>query len=249
MPAILADAMPSNTPLVNPTGAFPFTVGLWVRPTAAVFTPIFTCANALGDFMDMFIGGTANQQFGMQSSSTGGANTQNTSIGNIVANSFTYMLCRWIDVNNIRIHIVNPAGTISSAQNTATITNAPSAFTQSQFGGNIGAGNFTGQVAEFFCTNTDIWPGGGVMDSAAIWQLAKYGPFQNNRIGDAVQYYIPFIQNFGADFPEPMENYSKQGLSPIWTNQAAAGFTGGSPPPILMPYKRPYDFIRSGMVG
>lgn len=243
MPAVLSDALQSSTtPLV--TGAFPFTVGLWVKPTAAVFTPICSNSNALGDIGFLFIGGTAGQQFGMQINTNGGANSTNTAVGNVVAGAWFYMIARFIAVNNFRLHLVNSSGVVASAQSTTTVTVPPSAFTTAQFGGTVGAGNFSGSVAEVFSTNTDIWPGGGVMDSAAIWQIAKWGPFSVGAIGDQVQYYIPFIQNFGADFPDPTENYSKQGLSPIWTNQAAAGFTGGSGPPILGPYKRPSDSRR-----
>lgn len=232
----------SNIPLAT---GLPTTCAFWVKPDAAVFKPLIFAGTNVGGSEDLFLGlgGTANQNFVIGADGTG--TSVIVGIGTVVSGAWTYVIGRWSSAINRWIHLVNPDGTISSLQDTTTV-NAPSGMTQSSMGGNFGAANFAGTIAELWVANIDVQPDGAVIDSAFLWQLAKWGPFSVKRVSDAVQYYQPFIQNAGADYPDPMENYSKNTLDPIWTNTGVTN--AGQGPPILYPYPRPNDFIRRSMI-
>lgn len=243
MSVLFTSTLTADLPLA---AALPCTVAFWMKPDAAVFKPVVIAGTDVAGTNDLYLalGGTAAQHFVIGADGPG-PTSGTFGIGTMVPGAWTYVMGRFSGIANRWIHIINPDGTITSGQDTTSVA-APTGMTQSQFGGNFGAANFAGTIAEFWVSTIDVYPGGGAIDAAFLRQLAGRGPFVIPSIANTIAYYLPFGPSSGEGPPDPVESYTQSGRNPKWTNLGAT--VGGDIPPIWPNYSRPKDIRRIAVI-
>lgn len=216
--------------------AVPFTIGMWILPRSV---------SALQYVVGTGDTGSSSAGFSVRISATGqwiinatsgGVSSEGT-IAGAIANSWSYVLARFITTTNRRMSVLFPDGSISHAQNTTSRTplaaeidhwtiGARELATASQF--------VNGQVAEFFLSDADVQVDGAQTDAALVRQLAYGGPFSiPHVVNNIIEYHSfrvdPTKPRLGEDF------YGRAGIQ-SW---AAAGTPAAGPHPPL-----PYWFVR-----
>lgn len=148
-----------------------------------------------------------------------------------------FWVWRYIATNNKRLSIFGEAGDIThlaSTNTTAVVaTNLNLGVTNA---GSVGTDFWWGGMAEIGLTNTDIMPGGGVMDNTLLRQLAYYGPFSIGHIAASIGMYMPLNSQTGLGIETPAEgSWGSRGRM-TWT--APNGYELGPHPPMLGNYSR-----------
>lgn len=189
--------------------AYPFTVGLWLRPVASgVNGTAWTSANTASSqhYWSIRQSTAATWLFvaragGTAASATAGVDT---------AGAWHYIVARGISATNRRLSVIDTStGAIAHAQNTTSRT--PTTPTQMS----VGAGyvalafaeHFNGRIAEFWYTNTDIQPDAAQLMGATLQKLAYEGPFSIPHIGSRVLEYRSFWSGIDSRSDKPDEVY------------------------------------------
>lgn len=228
----LAASSQSLSVATPPITAYPFTVGAWIRPTTTgAIRTIWTAGLNTTNYYALFQWNT--NQWNCQSSAAGV--DADCLGGTVTANSWQFVIGRWISATNRRLSVINVAGTAAFAQNTTNQTNTIS----SEFiGVDISGATsfFSGNIAEFWKTNTDIQADGAQLQDATLRQLAYGGPLSIPHIAADVVEYRSFRKS--PTFDElPEIYYGAKGIQ-AWTNTNAV--IVGEHPPL------PYSFVRPG---
>lgn len=219
----------------------PFTAGIWVLVTATTGGQYLWSLHDGGvncwiDLQTSF--GTA-WSFDCTASGFGGV--VSAAAGTVVANTWFFVIVRGISVTNRRIAVLNSVtGAASHAQNTTSkvMTGIITHNLGCLLGGSASnQGYATGNVAEYWITNTDIQEDGLQLQDATLRQLAYGGPFSIPHIGQNVIDYRSLRKSPVEN--DMVETYASPVIDPQkWTNTNAA--TVG-PHPAL-----PYWFARPG---
>lgn len=224
----------SSPPVVN----VPFTIGMWVRPTLvdSNFHNIHGLYNS-GTAMvaNLYIDNVNN--FIYEFNDGAGAAGPLT-VAAAVANTGYFFLIRAITTTNRRVSVLSDKGVVTNVQSTTSVT-LP-AINRETFGAYDGSGGptdwFTGQVAEFWKTNTDIQADGAQLQDATLRQLAYGGPFSVPHIGASIIEYRSFRKTPTYD-ELPEVYYGAKGIQ-TWANTNTV--TTGEHTPL------PYWFVRPG---
>lgn len=228
-----------NAPAPSQIAAVPFTAAFWVSVTATtggqyVWSLHDGGTNCWFDVVVTF--GTAFS-FDCTASNFGGV--VGAAAGTVVANRWFFIVCRGISATNRRIAVLDSVtGAASHAQNTTSkVTTGIITHNLGCLMGGSGSnqGYMTGNIAEYWVTNTDIQEDGAQLIDATLRQLAYGGPFSIPHIGQNVIDYRSLrkspIEN------DMVETYASPVIGPQkWTNTNTA--TVG-PHPAL-----PYWFVR-----
>jgi hypothetical protein len=202
--------------------AAPMSFGAWVRPTsiAAGFSTVFDWVSSTNDW--------AFQRSAATWSLYAGSAT--TTFGTVAVGVWYYILFRYLSTTNARASVLSHAGTIDHAQVTTNVAVTPAKWV-------IGAVNATGatrwwagDIAEFWLSNVDVYPGGGQVDNAFLHQLAYRGPFS---IPGFSRQLVDYRSLRGGD---PTQPYNQAGLgAPAWTNNG--NVQAGALPPVIGGYR------------
>lgn len=226
-----------------PVTVLPMTFGCWVRPTDIASFRYVT---------GLSISGSATGYFGLYQWND---NTWNCFINNVgenyaqagavTQNAWHFVVCRFITTTNRRIAVLNANGTTAHAQSvTSQATPAVNMITIGAFT-NTQNDPFSGQVAEWWYTNSDIQADGAALQDGTLMQLAYGGPFSLPHITKDIIEYRSMRQNQLLE--NPGENYVNPGRArQIWVNTHSTGFSFN--PPLPGTYLRPRDTLRPLMI-
>lgn len=229
----------------------PLTVGMWFNPSAVSATTYLYqlaaggSATANGEGWDIRFTSTGIIGVG---TAGGGTRTSANTIGTIAANTWTFVIGRWIAANLRRIDILFPGGATEHVSTVVSNT-PPGPITRESIGcsdNSVRGGFYSGIIGEFWKTNTDIQPDGLALTDATLRQLAYYGPFSIQSIAKDIVDYRSLRSSVGSDTDEQpdyaMGNKGRQ----TWVNNA--GVIYAAHPPLSPGYRGPSDIIRVGIV-
>lgn len=221
---------------------FPCSMGMWVYPTTTGAQKCFA-----------MVGGSSSTDFLQLSQSAanaweiGGATTISLSLvsaGVVTANQWAYVVGRWISATNRRLSVLQFDGSTAFAQDTVSRATVPP--------GNINIGRrhgngidiwFSGLVAEFWVTNSDIQADGAQLQDSTLRQLARDGPFSVPHILKDIVDYRSLRYAMGSDQDIQPDYYLGNKGRQTWTN--INGVTRGVHPPL----SRPDPLIRPWMTS
>jgi hypothetical protein len=213
-----------------PVVTMPFTVGFWCQPTVSstAQSAWAMCDPAGTHFYGVtFI--SSGTQVELQQNS--GATTSE------VIASFTYTLGQWvycllrcIGAADKRLTAMNHTGLVASINSVTSKTPTVTTVDIGALGRSAPIQLWSGYVAEYFITNTDIQPGGGAMQESLLRQLAFGGPFSVPHIAADILDYQAFRSALGSDTAVDTDGfYDAPKGQQIWTNTNTVGL-GPHPP-------------------
>jgi hypothetical protein len=235
----------NNATIVAP--AYPFTVGCWYKcfsitadGTVWSFTDTATTTNlylvrqrSTGEFSIVANGGSTNAAGNVSGYSSG----------------WVYSLARFISATNRRLSVLDSFGTAVTIQSTTSRT--ATSLDNARIGGLLTTSAteyLDGMVAEWWYTNTDIQPDGGVLSAQTLRQLAYNGPFSIPSVAAAVVDYRSLKNGCGSNADSGEDYfYGPKGLQ-TWTSVGSAVAGVDNPPINECYYPRPGSFIRPGIV-
>lgn len=230
---------------VSPVTANPFTIGLWINPSAiggATDRVLFM----LGDTAGM--GGNASTSILQLTTNTFALRSSVTdaSAGTVVANTWFYIVARVITNTNRQISVLSGDGIISTAS--SAVSTGPTKARMS-IGGDCstaGSNYADGGIAEWWITNTDIQPDGAALQNSTLRQLAYGGPFSLPHIAKDIVDYRSLRSALDSS-EDNLSDYDSGNLGrQTWVN--TNGATPGPHPPLPGGYRGPNDQIRTGIV-
>lgn len=231
--------------------SFPMTIGLWCRAaTVGVNKTIWSWGDtaAANDYIE--IAENTGFSFAMNAVASGTGTSTNIIAATSTNNLNTFLCVRFIAANNRRGEGLSGqrgvikggntlAGTTGSVQ--STTSRSPSGLDTMTIGArgiNTIAQYFDGDVAEFWYTDTDIYPA-GAMDIPFLWTLAYHGPFSIPSVASSVIEYRSFRDK--TDTPGPDTYFGKYGAQ-SWANSNAPIL--GTHFPLPAGYATPRSFVR-----
>ena len=212
---------------------YPVTMAAWVNATGVSNTGQ---AFSLGQNVtrNSFNLGQGSNVFAMTADN--GTAFQTTNLGSVTtANTWSFVVCRFISATNRRGSSLLFDGGITHAQGTTNVT--MSGLTRFRIGQRADntAQPWTGFVAECWYTNTDIQPDGLQLSSDTLVRLAYNGPFSIPSIANDVVEYRALRKCLTSDQDIIGSTYYNMGLiggsRPTWT--ANSTVTLGQHPPII----------------
>lgn len=230
-----------------PSTAYPFTVGLWVRPTAlggSVRIPWSFGDTALTNTYIGLLQRTDNT-WSLRSSEAGTTNDAVAAASVVVQNAWSFIVLRGLSSINRRIQGVNPDGSVFAAS--AAGANAPTSLDAIGLGCRVGStpsNLFDGQIAEFWYTKTGILGKTGDFENSFVRRLAYGGPFSVSDVAEDILEYRSMRS--GLTSGPGREIYNGGGAKPqLWSN--VNGATLGIHPTLPYWYENPRQ-TRSRMV-
>lgn len=212
-------------------GAYPFSMGCWVRPTtSAAITTVWANYTSGSNYWCVFQWDT--NQWNAQAHNTVDVDCL---AGTVTSGSWHYLVARFISATNRRLAVLNANGTISHAQ---SVTSSTPAATNEHIG-EFSSLLMTGQIAEFWTANIDIQTGGGQLQDSTVHKLAYTGPFSVPGIVGSMREYHSFYSSTGSDTEKLGEVYWGAKGAQTWTN--TGGVTTSFHPPLFPEYVRPAD--------
>lgn len=173
-------SLQTTAPLIPPT-AQPMTMACWARATNTAVTQTIMCfASNSTDYIEV-------QQ------ATNWAIGDGTGVnfaGAATAGMWTFLLARWITTTSMRLTTLTADGTLNSGQRTNSSVH--SALITIGLGERVVLSPvqaFTGAIAEFWYTATDIVGSDVAPGISYIHQLAFFGPFSIPSVGQQVEEY------------------------------------------------------------
>jgi hypothetical protein len=219
-----------------PITDYPITVGCWVRPAAAgnVFRSIWQLSKA-GDPSDRFALYQWTGSVWCALVSVSGADTALTA-GTVTATSWHFLVARFISATNRRLAVLNVNGSTAHAQSTTSAQ--PLTQAEEALGANVTGGDpYTGLLAEFWRTNTDIQVDAAQLSDSTLRQLAYGGPFSVPNIAGTILEYRSFRKHPYRDEAGEVYYGGKGVLT--WTPTSTP--TTGFHPPLPYWYRKPVD--------
>jgi len=189
---------------VTPITAITFSAGAWVLKGALGTSRTWFSIHRASDDAHYFrLYNNASNVYGISVS----AGSPNDSTGAVaaVAGAWAYVVGRWITSSNRRMAVLHPTGESEHVQGTNVAT--PTSLAHMRLGGLRSSSGETAQwlggIAEFWCANIDVVPGGGAMPDAMLRQLAYGGPF-------SLPHLVPSIMEYRS-FRSALEHPGKPG--------------------------------------
>lgn len=238
MSAFFASA--SSQRLLNtasPVTAYPISVGMWVMPTTAGALRTFWSACETSGASWVTVQQTVANAF------TAGISGAGANAGTVVANTWFYLVCRFINATNRRIATLSADGII--AHGTNAVSNTPVAMANMSLGGfaaTTGSTYLDGRVAEWWVTNTDIQADGLQLSDATLRQLARGGPFSLPYIAKDIVDYRSLYSALGSDQDREPDYVSGNKGRQTWVN--TNGVIRAAHPPLASGYRRPLEISR-----
>lgn len=182
--------------------AFPFTVGVWAKVTATGANQLIWGNVSSGtDFRALYF--TATNIF--RAEDFDGTNDGLAEAGTVVANTWYFVLARFISAASRRIDVLPITGELAQGADTATVV-ASTNNTNGVIGNSPAAGlPMVGWIAEYWLLNQDIQNGGAATTLSTVQQLAYQGPFSINGLQDNIYEYHSFRSNI--NFPRLQEDF------------------------------------------
>lgn len=217
----------------TPVTAVPFTVGMWVHPTTTgAARTFFGLSNAAVSGNYFHFGQTAANTWTIET--TGGA----VASGTVTANQWAFLVARFITAANRRLGGLQFDGSTFSVQDTFSDTPATiNTMTLGTILRNTPLNLFSGNIAEFWLTNTDIQPGGAQLQDALLRQLAYAGPFSVPHIAKDIVEYRSLRKYPSSEGDEEGEVFHGALGRQTWAN--VNGATVSHHPPLQYEYARP----------
>lgn len=232
----------------SPITAYPFSVGAWVFPTqvGSNDTAFFCIGGASSHFHR--VGQPLGNSWLIGTAAGGAASNANAGVGSLVANTWHYVIGRFISNTNRRISAMLQDGSIVHAQNT---TNLTPTITTMVVGARIQGGaysqHFRGSIAEMWICSADVQADTGQLNDNTLRQLAYGGPFTNSRVMNNLVEYRSFRTMIeGAD----QIGESWWVTQPQWSAAGGGGsFITAPHPPLPYWHASDEDFVRKMLVG
>jgi hypothetical protein len=171
-----------------PVTAAPFTVGLWVYPTTTALRTIWSLAATANTSntwnLDQTLGGLWS--FSCKSSAT----AVHVDVGTVTVNAWAFVVLRAITTSNRRISVLQFDGSAVNGQETSAKTPTVTKMSLGCLESSAPSQFFSGNIGEFWYTNTDIQADGLALQDATLRQLAYGGPYSVPHIDkDIVEYH------------------------------------------------------------
>lgn len=227
----------SETPI---TGS-PFTVGMWVRPTALdVSTTLWSLSDTAASLDYWAIEQNGFNAFRFLVDSPGGSGAATGASSSVVANSWHFMIARQISAANRRFSVLSPSGLIDHKQDTTSATPAGiDAMTLGAKRRSAVSEYWAGQIAEFWIANADIQADGAQLRDSTLWQIALGGVFSVPHIAKNIIEYRS-LRVIGQTRGDQMgEFYHGSAGRQTWTN--INGVTTSRHPPLPYWYRKPSE--------
>jgi hypothetical protein len=223
-----------------PITGYPFTWGAWIKPTSTSAQVILSLCSSSINGANLY---SLNNGAGFIIRAVDGAGQAvSGAIGTITANSWHYVVARYISATNRRIAVLQPDGLIAHGQNTTS--KAPSASNQLGLGcqaDSVPDSFFDGAIAEFWMADYDIQADGAQLQDRLVRQLAYGGPFS-----------VPYIVEYRAMRSGPLVETSNESFQGKFTRRTwvnTNSVTTGPHPPLPYWYAKPGQTKRLLRVG
>lgn len=205
--------------------AFPYTIGLLVRPDTAPSSQIFSALqvwNGLSAATALMVNiADSDGKFGFYTGAWGRNSILSYTIGR-----WYLILLRAISTTNQRCDIMGEDGSSGSTQITASLTMDSTIIYlgTSTFPNQ----NWRGDIANYFLLDADIQPGGAATQAELLRQLFYRGPFSIPRLIPNIVEYRSFRSRVTQNDPAEVYYRRDKGV-PSWTN--TNGVLGAYPQP------------------
>jgi hypothetical protein len=213
-----------------PFTALPISFGMWAKT--------FTIAAGNAVFFSWYNDTSANSYGVYRESSSmtiwGGA--LSTTAVTMVVGRWYYVVGRLVASNNKRLSVLDELGGTTNVQNTDVTAFAAQHFDLGSEGPVGSVVNYwSGNIAEFWMTDTDIQPGGAALDNSTLRQLAYYGPFSIPLVRSNLVHYRSFRSVTDDGIEKPSEVFHGKYGRISWG--MTTGMTSSSHPPIYGGYE------------
>lgn len=229
-----------------PVTAYPYTVGLWVYPTAvnnATYLIWWAQGSLASASNYAFIGQSPGTDFSFAVDS--GPGIVEAQGGTVVINQWYFCLARGISATNRRMAVLMPDGSVLHVQNTTSRTPTPA----NQTLGNLkrsGLNNFAqARIAEWWMADVDVQADGAQLNESTLRQLAFGGPFSLPHIAKNIAEYRRLRSRIDSRADDAEEHF-KRGVREEWTN--TTGVTLGPHPPAADGYYGPLPYLAPPVV-
>lgn len=175
---------------------YPFSVGMWVRLTAAADAQrtLFALSDtgSTGNYLAL---GMTTAEAAQVAAAAGGGQT-NANIGTLVAGVWAFILTRFVSATDRRASVVDATSSVTTSSSTSR---APTGMDMVTFGAlktsSAAAQFWDGAIAEAWIADGDVYPSEGQNTTRhAVLDLAYRGPFANPFLRDRVIEYRSFLQ-------------------------------------------------------
>lgn len=226
----------ASPPLIT---VVPLTIGMWVYPTTT---------GTRRDFFGLSNDGNTSEYMGIHQAAantwaiyagTSAASTIATG-GAVTANQWAFLIARFVASDNRKLDVLESGGAVTAVTSVVSrVTTGINKMTIGSTETSAGFVNpFTGILAEFWYTNTDIQADGGALDAAMLRQLAYGGPFSVPHVAANVVEYRSFLASGPSNADDPEEIYFGKSRSTGLANSASPP-TCGPHPPLPHWYRKP----------
>ena len=226
----------------SPVTAYPFTIGLWVKPTTLAVAKVIVSVGDPADTNHINLYQRTGNIF--QIFTTGAGSSTG---GGTVSNQWFFFVLRAISATNRRWDYIAQDG--STATDSTNVSGPLGAMTSIALGATastVGASFFDGNIAEFWVANTDIQLDGLVLQQAMLQQLAYGGPFSVPHIAKDIADYRSLRSALDSNQDNLSDYESGNKGRQTWVN--TNGVTLGAHPPLPGWYRGPNDVNRIGLI-
>jgi hypothetical protein len=228
-----SSVLSTSTP---PVTAYPFSVGMWVYPTAASQIAFGLSNSAAANSYFRLRVSVTNF---MTISTSDATNSDNIATATAMTfSTWSYIVARFISATNRRLSIMHSTGLIEHVQATLSLT--PTSINVLTLGAlNISTGLtgfLAGRIGEFWYTDKDIQADGGQLNNDFLRQLAFNGPYALPHVDMTIAEYHA-LRSALPDQPKGDEiDYEGRFGVRTWTNTAT---TVSAHPSLYPNYQKP----------
>ena len=229
-------------PETVPTTIFPLTVGAWVYPKSANTMAFFS----IGDnTVTNQYGAIRRQNTGTVSISAAAGSSESSANNGVAinANTWNFVVGRFISATNRRVGVLHSTSVISHAS--GTTSRAPTGANEIRVSGHAASAvtnAMDGRVAEWWYATADVQPDGAQIQDQLLRALAFGGPFSVPAIAKNIVEYRSFRTH--PTCGDLNEIYFGGGSTAApWTN--TGGATIEAHPPFPYWYVRPGQHVKA----